>query len=148
MIKELREEYYFGENTPLVCDDNGNYTRPVNFRKKFYRILKGAEIETKELHTLRYTFATKLVNGIKQPDGSIKSLTPRQVADLLGHSTSEITERYYVKKDTTYLNGITDEFEMQSKRELVYTNSLFLVFVRNKSNLYYCIQTQVKCVCK
>ncbi|MBQ3523245.1 MAG: site-specific integrase [Clostridia bacterium] len=112
MIKELRNEYYFGENTPLVCDENGNYTRPVNFRKRFYRILKGANIETKGLHALRHTFATKLVNGIKQPDGSIKSLTPRQVADLLGHSTSEITERYYVKKDTTYLNGITDEFEM------------------------------------
>ena len=112
MIKELRKEYYFGEDTPLVCDENGNYTRPVNFRKRFYRILKGAGIETKGLHALRHTFATKLVNGIKQPDGSIKSLTPRQVADLLGHSTSEITERYYVKKDTTYLNGITDEFEM------------------------------------
>ena len=94
MIKELRKEYYFGEDTPLVCDENGNYTRPVNFRKRFYRILKGAGIETKGLHALRHTFATKLVNGIKQPDGSIKSLTPRQVADLLGHSTSEITEKY------------------------------------------------------
>lgn len=69
-------------------------------------------IEIKGLHSLRHTFATNLVNGIKQPDGTIKSLTPRQVADLLGHSTSEITERYYVKKDTTYLNGITDGFEM------------------------------------
>ena len=49
---------------------------------------------------------------IKQPNRSIKSLTSRQVADLLGHPTSEITERYYVKKDTTYLNGITDEIEM------------------------------------
>lgn len=51
-------------------------------------------------------------HDIKQPDGSIKLLIPRQVTDLLGHSTSEITEKYYVKKDTTYLNGITDEFEM------------------------------------
>ena len=106
MIKELHNEY-----TTCLCE-KGNHTRPVNFRKRFYRILKGASIEAKVLHVLRHTFATKLVNGIKQPNGSIKSLTPRQVADLLGHSTSETTERYYVKKDTTYLNGITDEFEM------------------------------------
>ncbi len=112
MIKNLREEMYFGEDTPLVCDENGDYTVPVNFRKRFYRILKAAGIETKGLHSLRHTFATNLVNGIKQSDGTIKSLTPKQVADLLGHSTSEITERYYVKKDTSRLNGITDEFEI------------------------------------
>ncbi len=49
---------------------------------------------------------------IRQEDGSLKSLTPRQVADLLGHSTSEITELYYVKKDTARLNGITNGFEL------------------------------------
>ena len=52
------------------------------------------------------------VNGVKQPDGSLKSLSPRQVADLLGHSTSEITELYYVKKDTARLSGITNGFEL------------------------------------
>lgn len=112
MIEELRKEAYFGENTPLVADENGGYTKPVNFRKRYYRILKAAGIEQKGLHSLRHTFATNLVNGIKQPDGTIKSLTPRQVADLLGHSTSQITELYYVKKDTSRLNGITEGFEM------------------------------------
>ena len=112
MIKDLREEMYFGEDTPLVCDEDGDFTKPVNFRKRFYRILRAAGIETKGLHSLRHTFATNLVNGIKQADGTIKSLTPKQVADLLGHSTSEITERYYVKKDTSMLNGITDGFEI------------------------------------
>lgn len=109
MIKELRKEFYFGENTPLVCDEKGGYTRPVNFRKRFYRILEAAGIEQKGLHALRHTFATNLVNGVKQEDGTIKALSPKQVADLLGHSTSQITEMYYVKKDTTRLNGITDE---------------------------------------
>lgn len=113
MIKDfLLQEMYFGENTPLVCNENGNYTRPVNFRKRYYRILKAAVIEQKGLHSLRHTFATNLVNGQKQADGSIKSLTPRQVADLLGHSTSQITEMYYVRKDTARLNGITDGFEI------------------------------------
>ena len=59
-----------------------------------------------------HSFATNLVNGVKQADGSIKTLIPKQVADLLGHSTSQITELYYVKKDTARLNGITDGFNL------------------------------------
>ena len=62
------------------------------------------------LHSFRHTFGSKLVNGIKQPDGSLLCLSPKQVADLLGHSTSEITEMYYVKRDNTRLVGITDGF--------------------------------------
>lgn len=81
-----------------MSDEHGGYTRPVNFRKRYYRILKVAGIEQKGLHSLRHTFATRLVNGARQADGSIRSLTPRQVADLLGHSTSQITEMYYAKK--------------------------------------------------
>ena len=30
----------------------------------------------------------------------------------MGHSTSQITELYYVKKDTARLNGITEGFEI------------------------------------
>ena len=33
MIQELAKGAYFGENAPLVPDEHGNYTRPVNFRK-------------------------------------------------------------------------------------------------------------------
>ena len=112
MIQELRKEFYFGEDSPLVCDENGGFTRPVNFQKRFYIILAAAEIEKKGLHSLRHTFATNLVNGIKLEDGTIKALSPRQVADLLGHSTSQITELYYVKKDTSRLSRITDGFEI------------------------------------
>ena len=110
MIEDLRDEYYFGEESPLIPDKDGKVTRPANFRKRYYRILAAAGIETKGLHSLRHTFATKLINGRKDKDGNIKSLTPRQVADLLGHTTSEITELYYVKRDMKNLSGITDEF--------------------------------------
>jgi integrase len=112
MIEDLRDEYYFGEDSPLIPDKDGQVTRPANFRKRYYRILAAAEIETKGLHSLRHTFATKLINGRKDKDGNIKSLTPRQVADLLGHTTSEITELYYVKRDMKNLSGITDDFEI------------------------------------
>ena len=74
---------------------------------KFIYIIHDSQIYVK-INALLWCF----VNTIKQPNGTMKSITPRQVADLLGHSTSEITERYYVKKDTAYLNGITDGFEM------------------------------------
>ena len=110
MIKSLQEEVYLGEDAPLIPDENGNFTNPRNMRNRFYRILKAAGVERKGLHSLRHTFATNLINGVKQPDGTIKSLTLKQVADLLGHTTSEITEMYYVKRDNSRLSGITDNF--------------------------------------
>ena len=112
MIQDLRKEAYFGEDTPLVPDEHGNFTRPVNFRKALLQNLGAAGIEKKGLHSLRHTFASNLVNGIKQEDGTIKSLTPRQVADSAGPQHIQITELYYVKKDTSRLHGITDGFNL------------------------------------
>ena len=111
-IKEMREEIYLGEDFPLIPDINGNFLKPERFRRRYYRLLDGAGVEHRGLHSLRHTFATNLVNGVKQPDGTIISLTPKQVADILGHSTSQITEMYYVKKDNTRLNGLTDAFSI------------------------------------
>lgn len=110
MIRELRKEFYFGEDSPLVCNENGGVTKPDVFRRRYHRLLEGAKIESKGLHSLRHTFATNLVNGVKQADGTIKSLTVKQVADLFGHSTTQVTEMYYVKKDTSMLSGITNDF--------------------------------------
>ena len=130
MIKDLRKEMYFGEDSPLIPDENGQFTKPSNFRKRFYRILEACGVKEKSktkgtgnnstkgktqgkgLHSLRHTFATTLINGIKQPDGTIKNLPIKQVADILGHTTTEITELYYVRRESDKLNGVTDGFEL------------------------------------
>ena len=111
MIQDLRNERYFGEDAPLIPDENGGFTKPINFRKRFYRILKAAGIEQKGLHSLRHTFATNLVNGRKDENGEIHTVPIRTVADILGHTTTEITELYYVKRDMGTLNGATDAFK-------------------------------------
>ena len=46
----------------------------------------------------------------RQSDGT--ALSPRQVADLLEHNTSQITELCHVKKDAARQNGITKGFEI------------------------------------
>ena len=113
MVEDLRREFYFGENAPLVCDEHGEFTKPVNFRKRFLRILKAAKLpDYLSLHSLRHTYATRLGNGVKQPDGTILRLSPKQIANLLGHSTSEVTELYYIRNDPTALEGVTDGFDV------------------------------------
>ena len=82
-ILTLMTERYFEETTPLIPDEHGDYTRPVSFQKRYYRILTAVGLEQQGLHAFLHTFATNLVNGVKPPDGTIRSLTPRQVADLL-----------------------------------------------------------------
>lgn len=112
MIKLLQKERYFGEDAPLIPAQNGDFTRPSCIRRRWEWLLLNAGIEPKGMHSLRHTFATILVNGRKDENGNIKSLPVRKVADILGHTTTAITEKYYVKRDLRKLSGITDEFEI------------------------------------
>ncbi|HJB37873.1 MAG TPA: site-specific integrase [Candidatus Acutalibacter ornithocaccae] len=92
MIQDLRKETYFGEDTPLVPGEHGNFTRPVNFRKRYYRILAAAGIEKKGLHSLRHTFATlALQNGV-----DVKT-----VSSILGHFSAGFTLDTYAHVTTT-----------------------------------------------
>ena len=63
-------------------------------------------------HMFRHTFATRLINGVKDEDGNLHTLSVKQVADLLGHTTSAVTEKYYVKREMKNLQGITDDFSL------------------------------------
>lgn len=112
MILILRTERYFGEDSPLISNQVGDFTRPSTFRSRWYTLLDFAGISHKGLHSLRHTFATRLINGVEDENGNLKTLTVRQVADLLGHTTSSVTEKYYVRREPNKLCGITDEFEL------------------------------------
>lgn len=112
MILILRTERYFGADSPLISNQVGDFTRPSTFRSRWYTLLDFAEISHKGLHSLRHTFATRLINGVEDENGNLKTLTVKQVADLLGHTTSSVTEKYYVRREPDKLCGITDEFEL------------------------------------
>ena len=110
MIRQLREDNFFGNDSPLIADKHGGFLRPSTFRSRWYSLLDDAKVSHKGLHTLRHTFATRLINGVKDKDGILHTLSVKQVADLLGHTTSSVTEKYYVKRETKNLQGITDDF--------------------------------------
>ena len=112
MILILRTERYFSADSPLISNQVGDFTRPSTFRSRWYTLLDFAGISHKGLHSLRHTFATRLINGVEDENGNLKTLTVRQVADLLGHTTSSVTEKYYVRREPNKLCGITDEFEL------------------------------------
>ena len=96
-ITELRKEYYFGEDAPLICDEHGDYTKHVNFRKRYYRILNDAGIETKGLHSLRHTFAINLVNGMSHLQGVSIFDTHKQRKQFLflGELWRELKQKIY-----------------------------------------------------
>ena len=112
MILILRTDRYFGADSPLISNQVGDFTRPSTFRSRWYTLLDFAGISHKGLHSLRHTFATRLINGIEDENGNLKTLTVKQVADLLGHTTSTVTEKYYVRRELKNLHGITDDFEI------------------------------------
>lgn len=67
------------------------------------RLTENAGLPHCTIHGFRHSVASILDdNGVPIQDISV----------LLGHTTSEITELYYVKRDLTKLNRITDGFEL------------------------------------
>ena len=116
MVIDLRNEVYFGEDSPLIPDENGGVLSPRTFYSRYKRMVKACGLDKTGLHILRHTFATNLVKGQKEPDGRLKTLPVKIVAELLGHTTTCITERYYVRRDNVALKGITDDFNNNEDR--------------------------------
>ena len=73
-----RKEYIFGGDRPL---------EPRTMQNHYKKILKEAEVDYKNFHTLRHTYATNCIEG----GADVKSLS-----EMLGHSNVKITLNYYV----------------------------------------------------
>ncbi len=84
----------------------------VHFEKRHQRMSATGCIEEKGLRNLYHAFASSLVNEIKQENGTIKPV-PRDKADLLNYSISQITGLHYTKKCTAELNGTTNGFTLR-----------------------------------
>ena len=102
MIRDLRQEEYFGEDTPLVPDEHGNYTRPVNFRKRYYRILEAAGIEKKGLHSFWY-FDEQGIKRRKVFSSKTKTEAQQKITNYIAQFNEEVHRAYHNRQE---LQGI------------------------------------------
>ncbi len=65
---------------------NGGYIDPRTMQERFARTVKGLKIRDAHFHTLRHTFATRCLE---------KRIGIETLSELLGHSTPQITVKYY-----------------------------------------------------
>lgn len=86
-IEEIKKERYTDENSLLIQDGKGGYLNPRSYTKRFYTVLKKADLPKTGLHILRHQFASELfANGV---DIKIISL-------YLGHGDIGTTEKTYI----------------------------------------------------
>lgn len=79
-LNELGLKYQ--EHNLVFASKTGQPTEPRNLNRKFYKLIKKAGIESINLHGLRHSFATRLLEE-KEP--------AKVVQELLGHKSIQIT---------------------------------------------------------
>ena len=84
-----------------VVNNNGRRVR--DFRKAWGKIVKRAGLEGVTPHTIRHTVATQLVR---------KGVPIIEVAKLLGHKDSRVTEKVYAKFAPDYLRNVVDNLSI------------------------------------
>lgn len=79
-INKTNEEFY-------LLTDSYKYMEPRQIEREFKKVLKKCGIKPKSPHVLRHTYATNAVRcGMKL----------KYLAELMGHSDSKVTLKYYV----------------------------------------------------
>lgn len=94
MLKRLRAQEPEGYDG-YIANADGKPLNDANFRRRFNSLLSHAGVRHCGLHVLRHTFASRYY---EYTNGNRKL-----VADYLGHSISNITERIYVTTSDRYM---------------------------------------------
>jgi integrase len=96
LIKEekLRLGPAYTDNDLLFPSITGTYIEAKNLRRSWERALKNAELPRKKFHSLRHTYATRMI------ENGVQLLT---VSRLLGHGSIKTTEVYaHTLEDTKF----------------------------------------------
>ncbi|MCB2314176.1 site-specific integrase [Clostridium tagluense] len=101
--------YKYEDQDLVFCTELGHPIEPRNFIRKFQQLLKISGLEKTNIHSLRHTYATRLLELNEHP---------KVVQELLGHSTIAITLDIYshvfpeIKKATA--DKINDLFKIKN----------------------------------
>lgn len=109
---QMTFEGHAGEETPVFCTKNGTPIIPKNFNRSFYALRKRAGIDnTINLHALRHTFATQLLE---------KGVSLKEIQELLRHTRISTTADIYtdvsrsMKQDA--VNKLNDVLRLGTNR--------------------------------
>jgi integrase len=106
--EKVRYKEVYEYNNIVFCTQFGTYIQPRNYMRSFYRIVEKAKIPKANVHSLRHTFATRMLE---------MGESAKVVQELLGH-----------KNITTTLNTYTHVLE-QTKVKAISRVNVFLTGV-------------------
>ncbi len=86
-ITEIKKQTYVNDESLVIQDKNGKHLNSRSYTKRFYTVLKDAELEKTGLHILRHQFATTMFH---------KGLDIKVISLYLGHKDVATTEKIYV----------------------------------------------------
>lgn len=92
----------------MFCNEIGAIYEPKYYLHAFYKLLDAAGLPRIKFHALRHTFATR---------GLEMGLSPKELQELLGHETPEMTMHYQHMLDSqkrAAIDKISKAFEQQS----------------------------------
>lgn len=80
-------KYFTRSSGYILLQSNGKFIEPRLLQKQFEKILKEIGLPQKTFHSLRHTFATRMIDV---------GCDPKTVSEVLGHSNVQITLNRYV----------------------------------------------------
>lgn len=104
VILRQGENYKYGKKNKLVfCTDVGTYMSPRNFERKYYALRKKAGVsKTVNLHGLRHTFATRLLEegeNLKTVQELLRHADIKTTANIYSHVTPKTKQKAAHKMD-------------------------------------------------